>query len=160
MQIPRSASLRRAWFNLVNIVAEFDSTSRSELESLQTLCLQYIMRFSGRCCRALISLARQAWTHRKLYVLTWRKLSSLVISTFTKHEASLRAFLPSPIFLTYPSELESTPVKLGHVGTNIRAWTCSEFGCNILPPQKFILGPLQWKGLLTFSLKILRKLCP
>lgn len=61
------------------------------------------------------------------------KASELGHKCFIEHEASLRAFCLSYVFLTYPSDLESKPVKLGHVSTNIRAWACSKLGVIFCP---------------------------
>ena len=130
--------------------AELDSSSLTELES--SLCnLSLLIPYAACECQ------RRDW----LCSLTSLKLLQVILA-FTAHtselehkyltelKASLKASITSQVFMMYLSELENVPVKLGHVASNIRAYSCSEIGSNILPPQKCILASSQREGLLTF----------
>ena len=142
-------SLCRAWFILAY---------RAWIFTLQLDSFN-VVRNLWMSAQRLVYARVQAWKSCKQFVLWWRIHPSLNIRVWPslKRAWRLRQQVKSS-WLFSPSM--NTLLEFEHVANNIRAWTCSGFGSNILPPQKCILAYSHREGLLTFLWYIFWELCP
>ena len=97
-------------------------------------------------------LSYPRWTSLNL-VQVIRALVACAFELERKYWAELKASLNTlsvQVFMMHFSELENIPAELGHVASNIRDYSFSEIGSNILPPQKCLLATSLRERLLKF----------